>query len=262
MKVFISWSGERSKHIAKALQSFLQDVIQRLEPFVSENDIGAGQVWATKLKEELAESKFTILCLTPENLKSEWILFEAGAAWKAMDESSVCPYLFNLEKGDVSLPLSQFHMKEAGRQETFELVSAINDALGEKSMSEERLKKSFDRFYQDLKRALDSVPETTEAEAPTRTDAEKLDEILETVRTLARSSVYTEEFLRRQKLLDDSSTLKGDIRHGGIVINGNRYPYTIAPPVEIRSPQQMSLGKEMAETLLGQKLESDNEEDS
>lgn len=42
LKVFISWSGERSKEMANALREWLPMVLQYVEPFVSDKDISAG----------------------------------------------------------------------------------------------------------------------------------------------------------------------------------------------------------------------------
>ena len=39
MKVFISWSGEKSKKIAEVFRDWLPQVIQAIEPFVSFEDI-------------------------------------------------------------------------------------------------------------------------------------------------------------------------------------------------------------------------------
>jgi hypothetical protein len=44
MKVFIMWSGERSRMVAEALKSFLEAAIAAPRYFMSK-DIGAGEVW-------------------------------------------------------------------------------------------------------------------------------------------------------------------------------------------------------------------------
>lgn len=75
MKIFISWSGERSKYIAVALKEWLPLVLHDLKPWVSDKDITAGERWAQAVAGELDTSNFGILCVTPENVKNEWILF-------------------------------------------------------------------------------------------------------------------------------------------------------------------------------------------
>lgn len=79
MKVFISWSGSQSRAIAEAFRDFIGNVIQNVTPFMSSHDIEAGSRWQDRLAKELAESVVGVLCLTPDNLGSEWVQFEAGA---------------------------------------------------------------------------------------------------------------------------------------------------------------------------------------
>lgn len=67
MKIFISWSGERSKMIANALKSWLEKFFQTIEVFMSESDIEPGTRWAFRLNDELQISNYGIICLTPEN---------------------------------------------------------------------------------------------------------------------------------------------------------------------------------------------------
>ena len=64
MKVFISWSGERSKQVAVAIREWLPMILQYVEPWMSEADISAGDRWSVELSKQLEESGFGIICLT------------------------------------------------------------------------------------------------------------------------------------------------------------------------------------------------------
>jgi hypothetical protein len=79
VKVFISWSGERSWMMAEALRGWLPLVLYYVKPWVSGKDIQAGERWSLEVGKELEESNFGILCLTKDNLDAGWMLFEAGA---------------------------------------------------------------------------------------------------------------------------------------------------------------------------------------
>ena len=108
MKVFISWSGERSHALAQALHDWIPLVLHNVEPWLSEADIEAGERWAEAVAKELADSNFGIICVTRENVGSPWVLFEAGALAKTMQGSRVIPLLLDLEFTDITGPLAQF----------------------------------------------------------------------------------------------------------------------------------------------------------
>src|SRR5688572_12935396 len=110
MKVFISWSGERSRLLAEAWYHFLPDVIQRVEPFLSAANIDAGSRWPQRLNSELEQTRFGIICLTPESLDNRWLLYETGALAKTLENTYVCPCLFGLAPADVEWPLAQFQL--------------------------------------------------------------------------------------------------------------------------------------------------------
>jgi hypothetical protein len=82
MKVFISWSGSRSKQIAKLLHDWLPIVLQNIEAFMSIEEIEKGMRWFSSIATELQNCNFGSVCLTPENLTAPWIHFEAGALAK------------------------------------------------------------------------------------------------------------------------------------------------------------------------------------
>jgi hypothetical protein len=89
LKIFISWSGPRSLAVAEAQRDWLPNVFQMVEPWISAGDIDKGAKWRQAITGELEKSDFGLICLTPENLASPWLLFEAGSLAKK-EESRVC----------------------------------------------------------------------------------------------------------------------------------------------------------------------------
>lgn len=63
MKVFISWSGDRSRAIAEELRYWLPTIVQSLEPFISTQDVPVGDVALTysHLNFRIVLSEFFVL---------------------------------------------------------------------------------------------------------------------------------------------------------------------------------------------------------
>lgn len=188
MRIFISWSGPRSKAMAEALRDWLPNVIQAVEPWTSSSDIDAGMRWTPALSEQLQQTQLGIICLTAENLSAPWILFEAGALSKIIDKSRVCPYLLGFEPTEVIGPLSQFQAVKAEKDGTKKLLQTINRAQGELALPEDRLNTSFSLFWPSLEKILldiaDSPQETLE---PKRSLEDMIEEILSIVREQSRT---------------------------------------------------------------------------
>ena len=191
MKVFVSWSGDRSKIVAASLSKWLPDVFQDLTIWMSAHNIDAGQRWGRELDEQLASTSFGILCLTPENISSPWLLFEAGALSKMIGEAKVVPYLFQLSTTDVPYPLAQFQGVEATSDGTLDLLQSINSSL-ERSLPADRLERLFQKWWPDLQSGLESVPADPKGISPQqRSERALLEEVLQTVRNLSRVSSPT-----------------------------------------------------------------------
>lgn len=180
MKVFVSWSGDQSKAVASSLKNWLPFVFNGLNVWMSDQDIQAGTQWGQELGKALSECKLGILCLTPENLQSRWITFEAGALSTALSGARVIPYRFQLRRSDISPPLSQFQDEEASEQGTFKLVSSINDALERPWSDDESLRLVFHKWWPDMRAHLDSVQGLVPTQV--RSDRDLLEEILDLAR--------------------------------------------------------------------------------
>ncbi len=126
MEVFISWSGTRSHAIARALHGWLPQVINALRPWLSSTDIDKGARWSQDISARLNNAKAGIICLTPNNLSSPWILFEAGALSKSIDASYVCTFLVELEPAAVAQPLAQFQATRAEKDDVLRLLKTLN----------------------------------------------------------------------------------------------------------------------------------------
>lgn len=61
MKVFLSWSVEVSRRMARVLRDWLPSVLQFAEPYVSSEDIDKGVRWGTDIAKELESSEFGVI---------------------------------------------------------------------------------------------------------------------------------------------------------------------------------------------------------
>jgi hypothetical protein len=193
MDVFISWSGKRSKQIAEILTDWLPQVIQAVNPWMSK-DIDKGARWSPEISEKLAQSKIGIICLTPENLHADWILFEAGALSK-IKENKVCTFLIELNPADIEQPLAQFQHTSFSKDDVKSLITTINAQLtgtGEHLLPEKTLNSVFEKNWLDLEDKIKSIPPVSKSKTKKqeRSDREILEEILELTRRYLTESMH------------------------------------------------------------------------
>ena len=186
MKVFISWSGDRSKRVAEALRDWLPNVIQSVDPFMSSADIGVGSRWADEIGTSLEESQFGLLCLTPDNLKAPWLLFEAGALSKSIANSRVMPYLYEVTPTEIEGPLAQFQAANADKSSTLRVIKLINEASEGNVLDSTRVETIFEVWWPKLEEELANIPDATEEAPPSRTEKDILEEILGLCRQMSR----------------------------------------------------------------------------
>lgn len=193
MKVFVSWSGQRSQALGVALHDWIPLVLHYAEPWLSQADIEAGQRWAEQVAKELEASNFGIICVTKENVASPWILFEAGALAKSMQGSRVIPLLLDLEIRDIAGPLAQFQAKKVEKAGMLEVIQSLNQ-LAPHPVPEDRMTQLFDALWPELEKKITAVPKASAQVKHVRPQPEILEELVTSVRTLdSRSREIAEE---------------------------------------------------------------------
>ncbi|MEW6645986.1 MAG: TIR domain-containing protein [Pseudomonadota bacterium] len=201
MKVFISWSGDTSHKVAKALRDWLPSVIQSIIPYVSSEDIDKGARWSSDIADELDESSFGVLCVTPDNIDAPWLNFEAGALGKSVDKSRVCPFLFRIKRSDVTGPILQFQSTIHEKEDVYKLIKSINEACGDHGIEEFRLERTFEVWWPKLDEELKTI-NVVDQEQTVDPVAEEaggyVSRVLEEVLEISRTN---------QKLLRDPTTI-------------------------------------------------------
>jgi len=182
MKVFISWSGSESKKIAEIFKEWLNSTIQSTEPWISV-DIEKGESWDSKITDELKNSPVGIICLTPDNLDSNWLLFEAGAI-SSNDNSKVCTLLWHLKTSDVKPPLDKFQHTELKKDDVFKLLMTINEQLPENKLSDDVLKSTFDVWWPKLDDKIKTIKYSRKKTSEIRTDRDIIEEVLDNTRQI------------------------------------------------------------------------------
>jgi hypothetical protein len=187
MKIFISWSGARSRAIADILRQWLPSVIQAVRPYFSPDDVAKGTRWSSEIARELDSSNIGLLVLTPENQDAPWLLFEAGALAKNLDRSKVCPLLFGeMEPTDVKGPLVQFQAAMFSKEEMKRVMKMVNGELGEAALPADVLENVFDMWWPKLEEQIGNalVDEDEDEIQVRRSERDLLEEVLALTRRL------------------------------------------------------------------------------
>jgi len=199
MKVFISWSGDRSRAVADVLRRWFPSVLQAVRPYFSPDDVAKGARWSSEIAKELEASRVGLLVITPENQEAPWLLFEAGALAKNLDRSKVCPLLFGaMEPTDVKGPLVQFQAAQFSKEEMKRVIKMMNGELAEAALPADVLDSVFEMWWPKLEEQVGKELEGHGESDDERRRSER--DLLEEVLALTRR--FATERERRVDLFD------------------------------------------------------------
>jgi TIR domain len=196
MAVFLSWSGARSKDYATNFNEWLSIVVPGVPIFFSP-DIEGGRRSFAAIEEGLRSCTYGVCCLTPDNLDSTWLHFEAGAISNALSRNAggpppIVPLLFDgLTNNQVKPPLSQFQTKCNTKNDLLSIALAVNAARIEGQIGPHIVTTLFEKFWSDYDEKASSIAVTPTTTAPKREVSDIVEEILDIVRTQTRSAYPT-----------------------------------------------------------------------
>jgi hypothetical protein len=157
MRVFISWSGDDSRRAAELIHTWLKNVIQEVEPWISARDIPKGGKWQSSLGTSLSDTSFGIIMVTKSNVNAPWVLFEAGAL-SNVPNSSVVPMLCGIsELALANTPLSQFQAVPVNKIGMLSLVVGINKQCL-KPLEDKQINDTFEKWWPDFERGYKNIP--------------------------------------------------------------------------------------------------------
>lgn len=192
--VFLSWSGKRSLCVAQFFHGWLQKVLQRAKPWLSDRDIDKGTVGVDEIQKALSGMQVGIFFLTPENRESVWMPYEAGSLVNEVnDKSRICTYLLGgLQIQHVRGPFGMFQHTRPDCEETRKLVHTINKVLDGEVLSDAIVDSVFDKWWPELSSYLDKMPQNAEDSKPLPKPDEMIAEILELSRVAANRGKQNE----------------------------------------------------------------------
>jgi hypothetical protein len=238
--VFITWSGDRSRWIAEVMYEWLPMVVQAAKPFFSTNSIDKGSRGLPELTKALAGTKVGIVCLTSENKSSPWVLYEAGALSKTIDDKTrLCIYLLGgLQFQDVEPPLGMFQATNADKNDTLRLIKTINRAVSEDPVPEKSLENLFELAWPKLEQKILTMPSPPVGIPASRDLNDVVAEILELARSEAeRGNAIADELNYIEELIQSSRNpvVGTGMFPGAIRFPGFRLP-SAATKVTLRNP--------------------------
>lgn len=186
-KVFLSWSGDLSRKLADALRGWLPSALQSVKPYFTPEDIEKGSKWAPEISKELESSNIGIVCLTRDNTEKPWILFEAGALSKSIQQSHVCTLLFDLEPADIKGPLTSFQATKFLKEDFKKLVVTINASSGDLRLETPVMDQVFEMWWPKLEAEVSDILKNhrTEGKQVKRSERDILEELLDLTRMTA-----------------------------------------------------------------------------
>jgi hypothetical protein len=121
MKVFISHSS-RDKWIARKLSEEITNL--KCTTFLDEKDIQTGESIDSEINKHLVDCDDFLLLLSPDSIKSHWVLIELGGALAL--KKRVVIILLYLGANEIPQPITKYLARDINEIDKYSLLSDKN----------------------------------------------------------------------------------------------------------------------------------------
>ncbi len=170
-RIFLCWSGTRSRKLADALASWLPNALGDLVETSMSTEIEKGAEWFEELLKALDNARCGILCLTPEAVESRWLHFESGLLVRALSQipntraddgqaKRVFPLLYGVKSGTLVGPLASYQSTVVTDvDDVARLLEAIWNFVPEAERAgAEDLRNNWRKRWATLQQKLEDIP--------------------------------------------------------------------------------------------------------
>ena len=165
MRIFIGWSKETSKSLARVLSNWISLVNPYITAYQSDLFIDYGADWRSDLEDILSRSGYAVFCITSESLDGtlEWIRYEKGRL-SAIADGITCILFGGLSSSDLPEDFRDNQSCVFSRENMLRLMRDMNDLCrqqtgnggeiwrGPRFLRREELDSSFNDLYDALER--------------------------------------------------------------------------------------------------------------
>jgi len=157
-EIFLSWSQPSSHKAAEAFKLWLPTVLPGVKPWLSNQDIMKGKPWFASISAQLPRCSACLICVTPENVNSAWLYYEAGAIAHAIPDAMICSYLIGVKPGELGrTPLGQYQATVFDKEDSWLLIRDLNKCL-RPPHHESMLRGHFETHWPTLEAKLNGIP--------------------------------------------------------------------------------------------------------
>lgn len=218
--VFISWSGEQSREIANVIDQYLNFILQPVTTFYSPDDVRKGDGWDDSIHKALKEASFCIVCLTPTNLESPWLHYEAGIV---STKGQVSALLSGVKPSAIKGALSRFQASEITYDDMYNLIFSINLTFS-KPLSPEAVRHAFDLHWEAFRSKIKAAQERHAAAIPEKknVDFSEIRELKHLVERLTEEKYVQSDFAALCHVINNAKialSLLADAKNNPSMIN-------------------------------------------